>query len=61
MTNRYKKYIPPFHDRNRAGEHICVMCGEPLTGRKRRWCGKNECFQLDAIRAGDQGGNESLS
>lgn len=52
--NRYKKYKAPFSDRNQAGEKICVMCGKPLTGRKLRWCGDNECFQLMWIRSGDQ-------
>lgn len=54
MGTRYSKYKPPFQDRNRAGEKICVMCGKPLTGRKRRWCGDNKCFQRAFLRSGDQ-------
>lgn len=52
--SRWKKYKPPFDDRNRAGEKICVMCGKALDGKKRRWCGNPECFTLVALRSGDQ-------
>ena len=51
---RYKKYKPPFDNRNKAGERICVMCGNPLAGLKRRWCGDRKCFRLVWIRSGDQ-------
>ena len=51
---RYKKYKPPFEDRNAAGEKICVMCGKPLTGRQERWCGGRKCLQAQWIRSGDQ-------
>jgi len=54
VVNRYKKYKPPFDDRNRAGERICVMCGKPLDGRKRRWCGNSKCWQLVELRSGNQ-------
>ncbi len=52
---RYTKYVPPFDERNKAGERICIMCGKALTGRQERWCGDNECSRLVWIRSGDQG------
>ena len=55
MTNRYQKYEPPFHDRNRAGERICVMCGSALKGRQRRWCSNKECVRKMFFLSGDTG------
>ncbi len=54
-VKRYIKYIPPYDERNKAGEKICVMCGRELTGQKVRWCGRKECFQLKFVRSGDVG------
>ena len=57
-SDQYKRFNwnlkDPFDGkRGENGERLCAWCGEPLSGRKIRWCGKSECIESFRIAKGD--------